>query len=71
MLQSEMRDLIDGYEHLKQTAGKLDFADLLLKTRNLIRDNAEARRFLQHRFRRIFVDEFHDFEYLDSTGVNT
>jgi superfamily I DNA/RNA helicase len=45
VLQSEMRDLIDGYEHLKHTAGKLDFADLLLRARNLIRDNVEVRSF--------------------------
>ena len=66
VLQSEMRDLIDGYEHLKQTAGKLDFADLLLKTRKLIRDNPEVRSFLQHRFQRIFVDEFQDTDPLQA-----
>jgi len=66
VLQSEMRDLIDGYEHLKNTAGKLDFADLLLKTRNLVRDNAEVRSFLQNRFRRIFVDEFQDTDPLQA-----
>jgi hypothetical protein len=35
-----MQDLIIAYEELKQRAGKLDFIDLLLKVRNLVRDDA-------------------------------
>jgi hypothetical protein len=61
-----MRDLVDGYEQMKHTAGKLDFADLLLRTRNLIRDNIEVRTFLRNRFVRIFVDEFQDTDPLQA-----
>ena len=66
VLREEMRDLIDWYEQMKHTAGKLDFADLLLRTRNLIRDNMEVRTFLRNRFVRIFVDEFQDTDPLQA-----
>jgi len=65
-LHAEMRDLIDAYEKLKHSAGKLDFADLLLKARNLIRDNTKVRIFLRSRFLRIFVDEFQDTDPLQA-----
>src|SRR5207249_12063525 len=39
---------------------KLDFVDLLLRVRNLIRANADVRRFMQAQFTHIFVDEFQD-----------
>ncbi len=37
-LREEMRGLVDEYEHRKQRAGKLDFVDLLIKVRDLVRD---------------------------------
>src|SRR5439155_219055 len=44
----------------KQAAGALDFADLLVRARDLIRDDADVRRHLRQKFTRIFVDEFQD-----------
>lgn len=38
----------------------LDFGDLLLKARDLLRDNAGVRRFFAERYPRILVDEFQD-----------
>jgi ATP-dependent exoDNAse (exonuclease V) beta subunit len=66
VVHAEMRDLIDAYEKLKNTAGKLDFVDLLLKARNLIRDSTDVRNFLRSRFSRIFVDEFQDTDPLQA-----
>jgi ATP-dependent helicase/nuclease subunit A len=60
LLQTEMADLIELYEDLKVRSGKVDFVDLLIRTRNLIRDDADVRRLLQDRFSHIFVDEFQD-----------
>jgi ATP-dependent helicase/nuclease subunit A len=60
LLQSEMEDLIELYEDLKVRSGKVDFEDLLIRTRNLIRDDRDVRRLLQDRFSHIFVDEFQD-----------
>src|SRR5207244_1934871 len=60
LLHSEMQDLIEIYEDLKVRSGKVDFVDLLIRTRNLIRDDADVRRLLQDRLTHIFVDEFQD-----------
>lgn len=60
LLQSELRGLVEQYEQLKARSGRLDFADLLIRARNLIRDNAGVRRFMQEQFTHIFVDEFQD-----------
>jgi len=60
LLQAEMRSLVQTYEELKARSGKLDFTDLLIRTRDLIRDNAQVRGFLQEQFTHIFVDEFQD-----------
>ncbi|MCC6536555.1 MAG: UvrD-helicase domain-containing protein [Bryobacterales bacterium] len=59
-LREEMTGLVERYEELKRQAGLLDFHDLLLKARDLVRDNREVREFLQRRFSHIFVDEFQD-----------
>ena len=64
LLQSEMQDLIDRYQALKEQAGKLDFVDLLIKVRDLLRDSKDVRGFLQVRFTHIFVDEFQDTDPL-------
>ena len=61
-----MQDLVEAYNERKQRAGKLDFLDLLLLVRNLVRDDAEVRRYLQDRFSRIFVDEFQDTDPLQA-----
>ena len=55
-----------AYEAAKAKAGALDFLDLLLKTRDLIRDNPEVRSSFQQRFKRIFVDEFQDTDPLQA-----
>ncbi len=65
-LRDDLWPVLDHYEQLKARAGKLDFLDLLLKTRDLIRDNAEVRAYLQGRYARIFVDEFQDTDPLQT-----
>jgi len=65
-LRDEMQDFATAYSKRKQRAGKLDFLDLLLLVRNLVRDNAEVRGYLQERFSRIFVDEFQDTDPLQA-----
>src|SRR5262249_47679691 len=57
LLQEELQPAIVAYDNLKARAGRLDFLDLLLKTRDLIRDNAGVRSELQGRFSHFFVDE--------------
>lgn len=48
------------YEQACQTAGVIDFAELLLRTHELLRDNPELLAHYQQRFQAILVDEFQD-----------
>jgi ATP-dependent exoDNAse (exonuclease V) beta subunit len=66
LLHEEMRDCLDRYEERKQEAGALDFLDLLIKARDLVRDNAEVCGEFRHRFRVILVDEFQDTDPLQA-----
>ena len=65
-LQHELDGAIDRYEELKARAGALDFLDLLLKARDLVRGNAGVRRGFHARFTHIFVDEFQDTDPLQA-----
>lgn len=66
LLGTELRESIAAYEDLKERGGKLDFFDLLIRARNLLRDNEAVRCDLQQRFTHIFVDEFQDTEPLQA-----
>jgi ATP-dependent helicase/nuclease subunit A len=66
LLREELRPVVEDYERLKQRAGKLDFLDLLLRARNLIRDERSVREELQKRFTHFFVDEFQDTDPLQA-----
>ncbi|MGZ6142780.1 MAG: UvrD-helicase domain-containing protein [Myxococcales bacterium] len=65
-LREELRPLIIAYEGLKQSAGCLDFLDLLLRARDLVRDDASVREELQQRFTHLLVDEFQDTDPLQA-----
>jgi ATP-dependent exoDNAse (exonuclease V) beta subunit len=60
LLHKELQDLVDLYEDIKARSGKVDFVDLLIRTRDVIRDDATVRHLLQDGFSHIFVDEFQD-----------
>ena len=66
LLRDELWELVDLYNDAKMRAGKLDFVDLLIATRDLIRNDAAVRRFLQQRFTHLFVDEFQDTDPLQA-----
>ncbi|HHX87738.1 MAG TPA: UvrD-helicase domain-containing protein, partial [Firmicutes bacterium] len=51
-------------EQAKQEKSALDFQDLLLKSRNLLRDNLAVRAYFQQRYRYLLVDEFQDTDPL-------
>ncbi len=65
-LREELWPVVEEFEQLKERAGYLDFLDLLLRVRNLIRDNRDIRAELQQRFTHIFVDEFQDTDPLQA-----
>ncbi len=66
LLREDLRPAVDAYEKLKTQSGRLDFLDLLIKARDLIRDNAGARAEMQRRFTHYFVDEFQDTDPLQA-----
>lgn len=49
-----------AYEQACYTAGVIDFAELLLRTQELLRDNPEILAHYRQRFQAILVDEFQD-----------
>src|SRR5881296_1094285 len=65
-LRDELWPVVETYDELKKRAGCLDFLDLLLLARNLVRGKAAVRRELQRRFTHIFVDEFQDTDPLQA-----
>jgi ATP-dependent helicase/nuclease subunit A len=55
-----VRPAAEEFARLRRERGALDFNDLLLDARNLLRDHAPVRREFQKRFTPILVDEFQD-----------
>lgn len=67
----------EAYEQACRVAGVIDFAELLLRCHELLRDNAELLAHYQNRFQVILVDEFQDTNTVQYAwirllaGVNT
>ncbi|MEY2891583.1 MAG: hypothetical protein RJA98_1491 [Pseudomonadota bacterium] len=55
-----MVEVYQAYEDQCQREGVVDFAELMLRTFELMRDNASLREHYQRRFSHILVDEFQD-----------
>jgi ATP-dependent exoDNAse (exonuclease V) beta subunit len=60
------KGVVRCYEELKARAGKLDFLDLLVLTRDLLRSDESVRVGLQRRFTHLLVDEFQDTDPLQA-----
>ena len=60
---------LERYDALKAAEGALDFVDLLLRARELLRDDAEVRRTFRQRLSHLFVDEFQDTDPLQAEIV--
>jgi len=65
-LRDELQPVVEAYEAQKARAGKLDYLDLLIRTRNLLRDDAATRDELRGRITHLFVDEFQDTDPLQA-----
>ena len=68
-LREELWPTEQLYKDAKQSRGQLDFQDLLIYARNLLRDNSDAQAYFRRRFQRLFVDEFQDTDPLQSEIV--
>jgi DNA helicase-2/ATP-dependent DNA helicase PcrA len=68
----EMRKKIDIYalyEEQCQREGVVDFGELMLRSYELLRDNAPIREHYQRRFRHILIDEFQDTNKLQYAWI--
>ena len=59
-LSEKIRELAKGYAAERLHAGRLEFQDLLVLARDLLRDKEEAREYFQRRYTHILIDEFQD-----------
>ena len=64
-LRDELWEVVGLYQEEKKRAGALDFMDLLIQARVLLRDDI-ARDYFQNTYRNIFVDEFQDTDPLQA-----
>ena len=55
-----IKRLYEKYEDLCKQDSLVDFAELLLKSYELIRDDAKVKKFFHSRFKHILIDEFQD-----------
>ena len=60
MYQRQMLAIYKAYEEICERSGLVDFAELLLRAHELLRDNPELLDFYRQRFRQAHVDEFQD-----------
>lgn len=58
--QRQMVRIYSVYEEACQRNGVVDFAELLLRSLELLRDNPDLQQHYRHRFRHLLVDEFQD-----------
>ncbi len=66
LLHAELQSCIELYQERKRRTGALDFLDLLIRARDLVRDCAPVRYAFQKRFKFILVDEFQDTDPLQA-----
>ncbi|MEZ5419706.1 MAG: UvrD-helicase domain-containing protein [Vicinamibacterales bacterium] len=66
LVHEALGDAVRLYEQRKTRAGAVDFLDLLIRARDLVRDDGEVRRDFQQRFRYLLVDEFQDTDPLQA-----
>jgi ATP-dependent helicase/nuclease subunit A len=60
---------VRAYNDKKREQSQLDFTDLLLLTRDLLKSNLDVRRYFQRRFDCLLVDEFQDTDPLQAEIV--
>ena len=66
LLHDELAVAVERYEEAKSSLGKLDFHDLLIKARDLLRSDGTVRAHLQRRYSHLFIDEFQDTDPLQA-----
>ena len=62
----ETNELVGAFDEFKRNAAVLDFDDILIRTRNLLRSEEKVREAVAARYRRILVDEYQDTDPIQS-----
>ena len=70
-LYVQLVHIYSAYEAACEKAGAVDFAELLLRTLELVRDNEALQKHYQDRFRHILVDEFQDTNTIQYALIRT
>jgi ATP-dependent exoDNAse (exonuclease V) beta subunit len=65
-LSTSLDLLLDSYQDRKRAAAVLDFDDLLLHVRKLVREHEEVRQAIGRRYKYILVDEFQDTDRIQN-----
>ncbi len=60
LFENQMQQIYLIYEQLCDQSGLVDFAELLLRSLELLRDNEDILSFYRQRFQQVHVDEFQD-----------
>lgn len=66
----EIARVAEGYRKKKQETNSMDFDDLLVKTRDLLRDREDLRKLYQKKFRHVLVDEYQDTNAVQSELID-
>lgn len=65
-LSTSLDRLLEGYQDRKRAAAVLDFDDLLLQVRKLVREHEEVRQAIGRRYKYLLVDEFQDTDRIQN-----
>jgi ATP-dependent helicase/nuclease subunit A len=68
-LTSWLNGYLQAYEERKREQSQLDFTDLLLLARDVLKTNLDVRRYFQRKFDYLLVDEFQDTDPLQAEIV--
>ena len=68
-LANRLTHYIEVYEQTKQERNFLDFQDLLIFTRRMLKEHPEVRRYFRGRYKFLLVDEFQDTDPLQAEIV--
>ncbi|NWG02420.1 MAG: UvrD-helicase domain-containing protein, partial [Syntrophaceae bacterium] len=68
-LTKRLVNYVQSYEKAKQERNYLDFNDLLLYTRQLLKEHIEVRQYFRQRYKFLLVDEFQDTDPLQAEIV--
>ena len=68
-LGSRLKDYVKAYEEAKRDRNLLDFHDLLIFARNVLKEHPEVRQYFRRHFKFLLVDEFQDTDPLQAEIV--